>query len=51
MSFSDADAAQDAHTSDADPSAPIAPAPRTKIIESLKSKNSAWDALIHGSFS
>ncbi|KAJ7202459.1 hypothetical protein B0H12DRAFT_1162661 [Mycena haematopus] len=52
-SDADADEAQDAHThSDThEPSSPIAPVPRSKIIDSLKSKNSAWDALIHGSFS
>ncbi|KAF7297136.1 hypothetical protein MIND_00946500 [Mycena indigotica] len=37
-------------TPPAPPNTPIA-APRAKIIDSLKSKNGAWDALIHGSFS
>ncbi|KAK7029882.1 hypothetical protein R3P38DRAFT_2932169 [Favolaschia claudopus] len=45
------DPIQDAH-SEPSPMASIAgPIPRNKIIDSLKSKNSAWDALIHGSFS
>ncbi|KAJ6542807.1 hypothetical protein B0H19DRAFT_1171964 [Mycena capillaripes] len=54
-SFGAADAdAQDApapSAAEAAALAPIAPAPRTKIIDSLKSKNGAWDALIHGAFS
>lgn len=25
--------------------------PRAKLLETLRSKNTAWDALIHGSFS
>ncbi|KAF7345036.1 hypothetical protein MVEN_01666400 [Mycena venus] len=54
MSFPEgdtADAAEDAHASAAEAPTPIAPAPRAKIIDSLKNKNGAWDALIHGSFS
>ncbi|KAF7373241.1 hypothetical protein MSAN_00533000 [Mycena sanguinolenta] len=53
VSVSDADAheAQDAHPHTHEPTTPIAPVPRSKIIDSIKSKNGAWDALIHGSFS
>jgi hypothetical protein len=39
-----------AHTGAGAPIAPV-PVPRSKIIDSLKNKNGAWDALIHGSFS
>ncbi|KAJ7145727.1 hypothetical protein C8R44DRAFT_755759 [Mycena epipterygia] len=50
------DAAQDAPASPTDGAQasapiPITPAARAKFIDSLKSKNGAWDALIHGSFS
>jgi len=50
------DAPAPASPTDGTPS-PIGPAPtpaaaaRAKFIDSLKSKNGAWDALIHGSFS
>ncbi|KAJ6615358.1 hypothetical protein B0H10DRAFT_2041070 [Mycena sp. CBHHK59/15] len=49
-----ADSAPASPTSDAQAPMPVSAAhahARAKFIDSLKSKNGAWDALIHGSFS